>query len=51
LKTIAHSLGSALRYLEKKNIAHRDIKLANIVINHEGKVKLTDLGFAKLTSE
>ena len=39
---------SAFRYLESKNILHRDIRPANIMISHEQEVKVIDFGFGKL---
>ena len=45
--TIAYYLINALKYLEDKKIAHRDLKLANILIDDKGIVKIADLGFAK----
>jgi serine/threonine protein kinase len=44
---IAAELVEAVFYLQEKNIAHRDIKLANILITDGFEVKLADLGFAK----
>ena len=35
-----------MRYLLSKNIVHRDIKAANILINN-GTYKITDFGFAR----
>lgn len=51
VQTIAYFLGDALQYLEARKIAHRDIKLANILIDQNGTVKLADLGFAKSTED
>jgi len=36
-----------LHHLHSKKILHRDIKLENILHNHEGRVKLTDFGIAR----
>lgn len=38
----------ALNYIHKKNIAHRDIKLDNILLDHLGNVKVCDFGVSKL---
>ncbi|CAE7442866.1 for [Symbiodinium natans] len=37
----------ALEYLHGRNIIHRDLKPENIVLDHTGRMKLTDLGEAK----
>ncbi|HDR7718081.1 MULTISPECIES: serine/threonine protein kinase [Bacillus cereus group] len=38
---------SAFEYLESKNILHRDIRPANILIDRHGNVKVIDFGFGK----
>ncbi|PRP86469.1 serine/threonine-protein kinase DCLK3 [Planoprotostelium fungivorum] len=51
---IMKSLLSALSHLHKNNIAHRDIKLENIMINREGatlEAKLGDFGFASADTD
>lgn len=37
----------AMRFLQSKNIIHRDIKPKNILL-HEGTVKIADFGVAKM---
>lgn len=44
---IVKEVAKALHYAFKQKLIHRDIKPGNILINNEGKVKLTDLGLAK----
>ncbi|ORZ30281.1 kinase-like domain-containing protein [Catenaria anguillulae PL171] len=43
---IAKSVVAALEYLHSRGIAHRDIKSENVLIDHHGRVKLCDYGFA-----
>lgn len=37
----------ALNYSHTKNIAHRDLKDENILVTHDGTVKIIDFGLAK----
>ena len=40
-----------LKAAQDKNILHKDIKPSNILISHEGQVKITDFGLASLRSK
>uniref|UniRef100_H2Y4G8 non-specific serine/threonine protein kinase n=1 Tax=Ciona savignyi TaxID=51511 RepID=H2Y4G8_CIOSA len=42
-------LASALEYMHRRGVAHRDIKLENILIDQHNTIKLCDFGFSKMT--
>ena len=50
LKNVAAQLTSALAYLHKNRIIHRDMKPQNILITGKGALKLCDFGFARALS-
>ncbi len=46
LSKVAFSVLSALEYLKRKNIMHRDVKPSNILINRDCTIKLCDFGIS-----
>ena len=50
LETIA-KVADALEYAHSMNVVHRDIKPANIMRLNDGKIKVTDFGIARITSQ
>ena len=47
----AKQIVSAMKYLAKKNVTHRDLKLENILVDANMDIKLTDFGFSTYSVE
>lgn len=45
-KKIFRNIISALKYMHRMNIAHRDIKLENVILDEDLNPKLIDFGFS-----
>ncbi len=45
-RKIAYQICKAIQHLNTKGIAHRNIKLENVILGHDGVVKLIDFGLA-----
>ena len=50
VQAILSQAGSALGYAHRRGVIHRDVKPANIMIDDEGWVLVTDFGIAKVSS-
>jgi TonB family protein len=48
---ILRQTASALDYAHQNGVVHRDVKPANIMLQENGAVKITDFGVAKLSSQ
>lgn len=48
IRKIINQVGDALDYAHSRNLIHRDVKPANILIDERGNCLLTDFGLAKI---
>jgi serine/threonine-protein kinase len=44
---VAAQTAEGLHYAHSRGVVHRDVKPANILVQHDGRVKVTDFGIAK----
>ena len=48
IKCIMKQMLEGLAYIHSKNIIHRDLKTANILLNNKGETKICDFGLSRL---
>lgn len=49
--SVFKSISHALEVAHKRHVLHLDIKPENVLIDHQGQVKVTDFGLARLATE
>ncbi|MCL2818899.1 MAG: serine/threonine protein kinase [Actinomycetia bacterium] len=49
IAAVVRDVGDALEFAHKNGVVHLDIKPANIIINHEGLIKVIDFGVSSLS--
>jgi len=50
-RSIFRGIVLAVQHLHGNNIAHRDLKCENILIDEHGQAKLSDFGFARYVTD